>query len=324
VSFKDIKGHDNAITCLKKSIAEDKVSHAYIFAGPSGIGKKLIAVNFAKALNCLGRGGDTGEACDSCASCRKIDSSGHPDVFIVKAEKEGSDLGIDKVRELIRNIGLKPYEAKKKVYIIDEAGSLTGEATNAFLKTLEAPPSESVIIFISKGPGELLPTIESRSQVIRFFALPLETTEDILKNALKIDSARAGILSHISSGSPGVALKMNENNFFEKRSFILDALASGSFFDSDLEKISRQEMKFYLDMILGWYRDVLVAKSAKGSGPYLINPDKAEAVSREAGRRDFSFLDDVIKQIILTRSLLDENVNTKLALGILSANINEG
>lgn len=146
MSFEDIRGQDRAISLLKGSIASGRMSHAYIFYGPGGIGKSLVAMNFAKALNCLGD--SESRPCDACAPCKKADASNHPDILLLKPEKEGGSIAIDDVRALIKDASLKPYESRKKFYIIDEASSMKEEAASALLKTLEEPPSDSVFILI--------------------------------------------------------------------------------------------------------------------------------------------------------------------------------
>lgn len=319
MSFRDIKGQDSAVLFLKRSGDGDKAAHAYIFAGPAGVGKKLAALNFAKALNCLADSGE--KPCDACISCRKIDASNHPDVFLLKPEKEGSHLGIDKVREVIKNIGLKPYEGKEKAYIIDDAASLTQEAQNALLKTLEEPPSDSVIIFIAESSGDLFPTIESRSQVVKFFPLKAGDIREILKTVHKLSLDRAEVLSRIANGSPALALKLNEEKFFEKRAGVLKGLVDGSFFDSDFDGLTKSDTLVFLDTMLTWYRDILVAKAADKPESLVVNVDKLDIIEEEAKRFDFGFLDNIIKQIILTGSFLEQNVNPKLALSVLGANI---
>ncbi|MFH0763793.1 MAG: DNA polymerase III subunit delta' [Candidatus Omnitrophota bacterium] len=318
--YKAILGQDRAVSFLKGALESDRAAHAYIFTGPAGTGKLLTAVNFAKALNCSSGSGE--KPCDECISCRKIDASNHPDVFLLKPDKTGSRLGIDRVREVIKNIGLKPYEAGKKIYIIDGAASLTGEAQNAFLKTLEEPPSDSVIIFIAESSGDLFPTIESRSQAVRFYPLKADDISRILTKVHKLDTDRARILSRIANGSPALALKLNEEKFFERRSSVLKGLVDGSFFDSDFEGLTRPAMRSYLDMMLTWYRDILIAKAAaRHSESLLVNADKSDIIKEEAKHLDFRFLDDIIKQIMLTRSFLEQNVNLKLAMSVLGASI---
>ncbi|MFA6142208.1 MAG: DNA polymerase III subunit delta' [Candidatus Omnitrophota bacterium] len=286
MSFKDIKGQDNAILFLKRSSKNGRTSHAYIFSGPSGVGRKLTALNFAKFINCHAAEDD--RPCDKCPSCRKADSHNHPDIFLVSPEKAGSSIGIDKVRAVIKNIGLKPYEAGTKVYIIDDAMNMTQEAQNALLKTLEEPPSDSVLIFIVDNQRGLLSTIESRCQVVKFF--PIDA-----------------------------ALRYKDEKLSKKRSQILNGIADGSLFDSDFEGLTKPELRLSLDIMLTWYRDILVAKSGGALKSLLVNADRAQAIDEEARHMDFAFLDKVIKQIILTGQFLDQNINPKLAMSTLGA-----
>ncbi len=200
MSFKDIKGEDSAIAFLKASLKNNRIYHAYIFCGPNGVGKRLTALNFAKALNCAASNGasddacdpSTGsgsnpehsqkvDACDNCGPCKKIDSLTHLDVSILRPAKEGGSISIDEIRALIKNISFKAIEGRKKICIIDGAESMKHEAANAILKTLEEPPADSVLILITENLKALFHTIVSRSQVVRFFPLGLKEIEEILK-----------------------------------------------------------------------------------------------------------------------------------------------
>lgn len=286
MSFKDIKGQNSAIDFLKNSSVSGRTSHAYIFLGPSGVGRKLTALNFAKFLNC--HAPDDNRPCDECPSCRKVDSRNHPDIFLVSPEKSGSSIGIDKIRTVIKNVGLKPYEAGTKVYIIDDASSMTQEAQNALLKTLEEPPSDSVLIFISDKSGGLLSTIESRCQIVKFFSID-------------------------------AALKYKDEKLLKKRLQILDGITDGSLFDSDFEGLSKPDLRSYLDIMLTWYRDILVTKADPTLKSLLVNADRTRIIEEEALRMDFAFLDKAIKQIILTGQFLDQNINPKLAMSTLGA-----
>jgi len=318
VSFKDIKGQDRAISFLKGSIETGRMSHAYIFHGPSGVGKKLTAVNFAKAVNCLGGGASS---CDACASCRKSDSSNHPDLSILKPEKEGSAIGIDAVRALIKDVGLKPYEGKKKFYIIDEASSMKEEAQNALLKTLEEPPSDSVIILIAESLGRLFPTIVSRSQAVKFFPLRIDEVRDILVEKYGVEAPKAHILAHLSSGRLGEALRYRDEEFFAKRDRVITALADRTFFESDFDKLTKADLKIYLNILLTWYRDILVAKAGGVDGPEVVNIDRKEAILAEAAGTGFDRLDRMIRQVISTNSFVEQNVNPKLAMAALGVSI---
>lgn len=313
MSFKDIKGQDKAIAILKNAAKQNRLSHAYIFWGPEGVGKKMAALNFAKLLNC--QAAHSGEPCDECISCKKINSSNHPDIFLFSPDKEGASVGIEKIRALIKNIGLKPYEARTKVYIIDDAQNLTREAANAFLKTLEEPPSESILILIAPDLRDLLPTIVSRSQAVKFYALGIDQTRRILVEEYKTEDPLAQVLAHLSSGRLGLALKYKDGDFLKKRNRIVDSLSRNTFFDSDFDGIPKADLKMHLDIALTWYRDIMVAKASDGLG--LVNIDKKDAILNEAKRLEFSRIEDIIKQIILTGSFLDTNANPKLTMGVL-------
>ncbi|MDP2913671.1 MAG: DNA polymerase III subunit delta' [Candidatus Omnitrophota bacterium] len=369
MSFKDILGQDRAILFLKNSIAGKRIAHAYLFSGPSGVGKKLTALNFAKALNCLegsnekpcgpsilrhcsgsnpellskgsmnsGPHPEPVDGCGCCISCRKIDAANHPDVFLLRPEKEGGAIKIDAIRGLIISAGLKPYEARCKVYIIDEADSMGYVAQNAFLKTLEEPPPRSVLILITANPGKLFSTVVSRTQMVRFFPLKTGDVRAILTEAHKMDNAAAEALSGLSSGRIGEALRYGRGDFSAKRSRIIKGIIDGAFFVSDFEDIPKEDLGLCLDIMLTWYRDLLVAK-IKGSvlrqnaqddpgqsreaedGTVFFNADKKDALFIEAGKTDFEKLDNAVRQIILTASYLKQNANPKLAMSALGANI---
>lgn len=320
MSFSDIKGQDRAISFLKASIANNRVSHAYIFWGPSGIGKTLTALNFAKALNCENKSEDV--PCDQCASCKRIDSSNHPDVFLIKPQKDdNSGIGIDRVRGMIKDITLRPYEAKKKVYIIDGARAMTLDAQNALLKTLEEPPSESVLILLAESLSGLLPTIQSRGQAVKFFPLGIDDAKRILVEEYRIDNTNAHILAHLSSGRLGEALLYKDTSFFEKRSWVIRSLADRTLFDSDFDRLSKRDLKFYLDVMLTWYRDILIAKTRSSGKTPLVNIDKEDIILKESKTSEIEELSDIIKQIISTGFFLEQNANPKLAIAALGANI---
>lgn len=319
MSFESIKGQSGALDFIKNSIKNDKVSHAYMFIGPSGVGKRLAAINFAKALNCLDP--RDGSPCDECVQCKKIDTVNHPDFGVFSPAKEEASLGIDKIRAITKDIGLRPYEGKKKVYIIDSADSMTQEAQNALLKTLEEPPSDSVLILIVENINAIFSTIQSRAKRIRFFPLASDEVGRILMDTYKLDENRAQILSRVSSGELGKALKYNEEDFFDKRKRVIDSLRGGALLDSDLEGFSKSDIRLALDVMLTWYRDIMIAKAGANTRAALVNVDKLDFIDEEAKKFDFKTLNNIISQIIMTGSFLEQNINPKLALGVLGLNL---
>ena len=312
MSFDDIKGQERAVSFLKNSIALQRIANAYIFCGSEGIGKRLAALNFAKAINCPRPIGESG--CDSCPSCAKIASLNHPDVFLASPEKTGGSVKIDDIRAIIEDVGLKPYEAKKKVYIIDEANSLTEEAANALLKTLEEPSADATLILITESPAGLLPTIRSRCQVVKFFALDCAIVKEILMKDHGLDEVMAHVLANISCGRMSQALRFKDGDFFRKRESMINALSSDAFSDLDFDKTSKIDLKALLDIMLIWYRDIMVTKTGDRG---VVNIDKMDLISRASEKIGFDKLDNVIRRIISTQIYLDQNANPKLAMAAL-------
>ncbi|MDH5201820.1 MAG: AAA family ATPase, partial [Nitrospirota bacterium] len=160
MSLRDVIGQDRAVTILLRTIERGRIPSSYLFAGEPGIGKKFTAINLAKALNCQSTGHRAQgielnnnklltqiDACNECVSCKKIDAGVHPD-FLLISSKSGQ-IRIEEIRAIDDALSFKPFEGRKKVVIIDEADTMNPYAANAFLKTLEEPPEDSLIILIS-------------------------------------------------------------------------------------------------------------------------------------------------------------------------------
>lgn len=316
---KNIKAHSRIIEFLTRSFLGNRISHAYIFFGPAGIGKKLTAIYFARLLSCT----DVSSAapCGECASCKKIEGGNHPDVHLIAPAERKSSLGIDEIRDIIKSVYLKPYEGSRKICIVDDADTLTHEAQNALLKTLEEPPSDAVIILITRLLSSLLPTIVSRSQHVRFSPLSQEDVKDILKKEYAIEDSAASILARISSGSMESALQYNDEEFFRFRLSILKDASLGRHLNLDAEADKRSDIKRLLDIALSWYRDILIIKSGINDAGMLINIDQEKELRKSAGSISFDKAGDCIKQILLTISFLDQNANPKIAMSVLNSSI---
>lgn len=318
--FEDIKGQDRAVSFLRASVDSMRTGHAYIFYGPEGTGKALAAIEFAKAVNCLATE-PSGRPCDACTSCRKIDSSNHPDVFVVRPAEDARSVGIDDIRGVIKDIALKPYEARKKFYVIDPASGMKEAASNALLKTLEEPPSDSVVVMIAESLGSILPTIVSRSAAVKFFPLRARDIEDVLAARYGTDPAKAGVISRLAAGSLGKAVRYCEGSVFEKRGRVISALADGTFLGADNEKLTRQELRNAMDIALTWYRDILVAKASGEEGAGIINIDRRADIYREAARLGYENIQKAIAAIMATISHVDDNANPKLAFAALAVEL---
>lgn len=160
MKFLELIGQEPAIGLIKNSIARNRLAHAYLFAGPDGVGKKTCAQIMARTLNCMA---GEAEPCDACRSCTK---EFHPDIHLIKPK--GASLRIEQIRELQNSVAYKPYEGKWKIYILEDADKLTEAAANSLLKTLEEPPPVTVFILITSKIEKALSTIRSRCQQINF------------------------------------------------------------------------------------------------------------------------------------------------------------
>jgi DNA polymerase-3 subunit delta' len=319
--FKDIKGQSQAIKILKREITTSSISGAYLFTGPTGVGKTLTALTFAKALNCKKEKMDS---CDECSSCRKIEHHNHPDVRIIAPENDS--IKIEQIRNLKREISYKLYEGRKKVWVIEEADKFGLAAANSILKILEEPPPQAVIILISQTKEGLLPTILSRCEVIRFFPLPLQEIEKIIAQQLPQDSDKIHILAKLARGRVKEALHLTKKeNTLEIREELLNALRK----NMNLEEIFKlaaqwanykgKELQRFFDMLLFWFRDILIL--GQGGEKWLINYDKVEELAREKDRYSIKEIKKIMETIEKARYYLKSNVNQKLVLESLWLNL---
>src|ERR1700719_930946 len=208
--FSDLVGQEHVTETLGNAIKNDRVAHAYIFSGARGVGKTTAARILAKALNCVH--GPTATPCGECDSCREIAAGTSLGVIEIDA---ASNRGIDQIRELREMVRYAPPSSRSKVVILDEAHMLTGEASNALLKTLEEPPDRVIFVMATTQPEDLVDTIRSRSQHFHFRALTFgEITtrlEEIAqKENLKIDAGALAVISRMAEGSMRDALSLLE------------------------------------------------------------------------------------------------------------------
>ena len=297
MALSDILGQAKPIELLKKSAAAGRVASAYLFHVLSGIGKRQTALNFAKALNCaqpVSTAGQT-DACDACPSCRKINAGVHPDVITIEPAKDV--IKIDEIRQLIETLSLSAFEGRFKIAIVDEAHLMNDRAANAFLKCLEEPPAQSVIILVSSSPERLPDTVRSRCLAVAFKPLSAAQVEGILKTRLASDavpgaSARGrkkttahdinintARLARLSMGRPGLALKgelpgAGGEDFIN----ILSRMASGVTQPSWEDKAA---MASFLDQMELFLRDLLVMK-ATGQPGLLLDPEFEKQLSQLA------------------------------------------
>ena len=309
MSFSAIKGLDKPIGILKACIGNSRLEAGYLFTGPEGIGKRQVALALAKKLNCLE---DKADACSRCSSCLKIESNQHPDVHIISDDE--TQIKIDVIRQLQKEMSLRAYEGKFKIFIIDNAHNLTAEASNSLLKVLEEPSKGSLIVLISDKPGLLFRTVVSRCKVVRFSPLKRQDLEEILKKDYKLDTGYAHFLAYFSEGRLGRALKLKEEDIIIKKNNLIDkfVLSSKSGAES-LASAARTEVRDSLNLLTTWFRDIYILKAGMAQEE-LINSDRKIELAQSASRLSFLDLDAIFMNITNAVSYLEQNVNTRLLL----------
>ena len=320
MSFDGIVGQPRALRFLRRALETDRVAHAYAFVGPSGVGRKLTALAFAKCLLC-----NEGRGCGACPACRRVAALTHPDLHLIEPSppqenpKGATAIRIAEARALVHGAGLYPLEGAWKVFILDDAERMTLETVNALLKTLEEPPPRTILILIL-GHVRLLPaTVFSRCQVVRFGPLTDELVVALLRERANLPEERARVLARIAQGRIGLAVTASAEGWLEDRDRLLAQLLEGQ-----VEKIfalaeevgrDRARAERYLELCRFWFRDLLILKG--GGGPeLLINGDRAEALSAQARLLSFEAIVSRLGWIRAVWAGLQGNVSPRLSLEV--------
>lgn len=259
--FKNILGNDKIKQQLIQSNQNKQVSHSYLFVGTEGIGKKMIAMEFAKMILCTAQN----QYCGECKSCIEFDTNNNPDFKII--EPEGNSIKIEQIREFQSKVSEKPIISNRKVYIINDCDKMTPEAQNCLLKTLEEPPEFVTIILIVANESALLTTIKSRCMIIHFDKIPNNQIEEFLENNYQINF-KSPIMINAFQGSIGKALQLKENQEqYEKIEDVMYNLEKQDKIDtlnmSEIIYKSKDEKMKILD-----YMNVVLLELAKKSSKY--------------------------------------------------------
>ncbi len=224
MSFQDIRDQDTALRLLRNVLRRGRVPNALLFCGPDGVGKRMAAIEMAKAINCRNKEDDS---CGECLSCRKAASGNHPDLRIVIPAKKSRQISIEVIEDVTGQAALRPYESQWRVVILQDAERMNLQAQNHFLKTLEEPPGNTLFILLSQFPRMLLPTIRSRCQQVRFRCLRTETIVELLQAQRDLPVELAQAIAGLSQGQMTRALDLVDS---DKRAIILsitERLAQG-------------------------------------------------------------------------------------------------
>ena len=319
---------------LEAGLQSGQLSHAYMLAGPQHVGKMALAIELAQALNCLEQ---VGPPCGTCVQCARIGAGNHADIRIVgvapRAEGDSTRtvIGIPEVREVLHQVSLKPYEGSRIVVIFDGVESLSDEAANALLKTLEEPPDQVTFLLLTSNEDSLLATIRSRCSQLSLLPVPQKRMIDALMERESIDAGRAAELARLSRGCYGWARNaLREPEVWEARDRVLDRVdqvcRSGllerfeyagelaSQFSSERES-ARQELFEWQR----WWRDLLLIK--EGADNYLRNVDRAAELRLHATGVTTAQTVEFLERIHKTLEALDRNANPRLACEVLMLNL---
>lgn len=319
MSFDNVLGQETVITILKNALTQDRLSHAYIFTGAQGVGKGTTAFEFAKAANCLEEKND---ACDSCLSCRKANNGNHPDIKEIEADS--SAIKIDQIRELQQEIMYKPYESKKKVYIIHQAEDMTLSAANSLLKTLEEPPAYAIIILLTNNLNQLLATTISRCQLVRFKRIPYNLIQKNLLKNYDLSPAKGQLIASLADGRYDYACQLVENEEqLEIREEIIQFLVGFSNIDKVelFEKVQellnyKDEINKVIEIMITWYRDLLLLNLDQEDK--IINADYLEQLKKNLAKFEVAEIEKTIEILEESNELIKNyNVNLQLSLEVM-------
>jgi DNA polymerase-3 subunit delta' len=334
--FSTLIGNDEVKESLRRVLTGGRVPGSMLFTGEQGIGKKLFALEFAKAMNCRNRVGI--EACDECSSCKRISRSTfppfgkedddknrmiwseHTDVVMARPYKQ--IIRVPPMRELEREANFRPFEGAARVFIVEDAEYMNDAASNALLKTLEEPPPTSHLILTTSNPTALLATIRSRCQIIRFAPIPADLVETFLVEQKNLPAQDARLLARTAQGSIGRALAGDVETYRERRETMLAVLRALTVaFDRvqllrSAEELAatkdRHEYEQRLDALETLIRDAWALALGRPSGS-IVNGDlltQLQEIAREI-RSDQAA--NWLTQIEELRGTLEVNINRKVA-----------
>ena len=315
-SFSEIVGHEQIKEHMQAAIRDKKPFHAYLFQGEEGVGKEALARTFAAGLQCQSESAD--KPCKECVSCRQMESGNQPDVIWVTREK--ASLGVDEIREQLCNtMDIKPFSSPYKIYLVPEAEKMTEAAQNALLKTIEEPPEYGIVILMTSNISALLPTIQSRCLTMEFRPLSTVVVESYVKEHCQVRASAA-----FAQGNLGKAMRYAKSeDFIERKDHIISLLRHVEQMDlSEMLAVikdlgtRKDEVRDYIDLMVLWYRDVLLFKATKDINQLLFQ-DEASYISREASHRSYEKIEEILQAFEKAKVRLRANVNFDITMELM-------
>lgn len=318
MAFEAVRGQPAAVELLSRAVHSGRVAHAYAFVGPSGVGRKLTALAFAQALLCLDGG------CGRCRACARVSAGTHPDCRLTLPD--GQAIKIDQVRELERLAHLTAYEGGRKVFIVDEAERMTPPAAHALLKTLEEPPSGTVLVLILPQVRALPATILSRCQLVRFSPLPFDEAAALLMER-GVAEPQSRVLARACQGRIGWALAQDAAAFRDRRelafSLLAEVAAKGAeplFSRAETLGRDRAQVESFIETYWLWYRDLLCMK-AGGDPGVVVHVDRQQELGERAAACSWEEILQGLRHCREAWQALQGNVSPRLTLEVTLARL---
>jgi len=327
MALENILGHGKQIELLRQAIQHGRVPHAYLFVGVEGSGKRLVAENLAKVLNCQNpvNPEDKLDACDECSACKKIANGTHPDVHLVEAD--GKYIKTEQLRDVLKAVSYKPYEGRWKIFLINDAERLHPHSANILLKTLEEPTDRTLFVLLTAYPNLLPSTILSRCQQVRFGGIPESLLVDAIREKTELDEDEAKFYAQLAEGSLGRALSLIEGELrtvadthlkpltqFLSRVNLDEKDGVEALFELAGSLVrEKEELPLILELLRSWYRDLIMWQATKDSGLLIhrrhqdLITQHAESFSREELFRRLELVDKLTLD-------LAQNANKQLAV----------
>lgn len=328
MSFNDIAGQRVIVESLKNAVKNNMISNGYIFSGPKGCGKKLIAFIFSMAVNCTGEMAE--KPCGSCSSCIRMKSGNHPNIEVVRPT--GMSIKIKQIRQIVGDTAKKPFESGYKVVIIENAEKMTHDAQDAFLKTLEEPPENTVFLLLAENHNLLLPTIVSRCQVYQLKPVAAEEMKAFIEARYDFQVSDIDEAVRYSKGITGAALELlqdkEELSIRTAYTEILEKAVAGNWSEAQLQAgtvvDSKEKADRFLEFSHIWFRDIMVLRELKGqSRELLINVGSIEKLSRHNSVLTEGKLNSIIEIVRNTARYVKYNVSIKNSIDGMLFNIAE-
>lgn len=325
MSFSDHKEHKLIADQLRRSLEHGRLAHAYLFAGNRGTGKTALARTLAKALNCLKKEHDS---CDHCDSCRRIEEGAHPDIYWIRPESKSRRITVDQIREFERSANLKASSARVKVGIVEDADCMGEEASNAFLKTLEEPPAQTIIVLITTQPQRLLPTILSRCLRIAFgptgkavspyraavVAVVAKHSQGGVAGAYRLLGEVTALLQSIREETrQRIEAEENLDQYDHLEPKVRERLEAQ--LEARIEGEYRAAREQVLEELYGWFADVVLCVES-ADAKLLEHPGEIAALRRAAAGISSDRANSILDAIEQIRESLARNISEALALEV--------